>query len=103
MSAFIYTIVKDVCRCILKNALCIPTFKQNIFSGQVAAKNGVHIGFEHDNCQLIYPNKIVFNLTQDVCITSKILFLPEMPLRIYILDIKFKATVMNLISKSYPT
>ena len=30
----------------------------------MATKNGVHISFEHDNCQLIYPNRAVFNITQ---------------------------------------
>ena len=42
----------------------IPTFKQNIFSVQAATKNGTHISFERDNCQLIYPNGAVFNITQ---------------------------------------
>ena len=55
MPEFIYAIVKDMCRCILKNALYIPTFKQNIFSVQAATKNGAHISFECDNCQLIHP------------------------------------------------
>ena len=58
---FIYAIAKDTCRCILKIALYIPTFKQNIFSVQAATKNGAHISFEH-NCQLIYPNGAVFNI-----------------------------------------
>ena len=55
-----------MCRCIFKNALYIyiPTFKQNIFSVQAAAKNGVHISFEHDNCQLIYPNGPIFHIMQ---------------------------------------
>ena len=53
-----------MCRCISKNTLYIPTFKQNIFSVQVTTKNGAHISFEHDNCQLIYPNRAVFNITQ---------------------------------------
>ena len=52
------------CRFILKNALYIPTLKQNIFSIQAVTKNGMHINFEHDNCQLIYPNGAVFNITQ---------------------------------------
>ena len=34
------------------------------FSIQVATKNGECISFEHDNCQLIYPNGAVFNITQ---------------------------------------
>ena len=57
-----------MCRCNLKNALYIPTFKQNIFSVQVATKNVVHISFERDNCQLIYPNGAVFNITQTRCL-----------------------------------
>ena len=57
-----------MCRCILKNALYIPTFKQNIFSVQAAAKNVVHIRFEHDNCPLIYPNGAVFNITLRGCV-----------------------------------
>ena len=48
----------------LKNALYIPTFKQNIFSVQAAAKNDAHSSFEHDNCQIIYPHGAVFNITQ---------------------------------------
>ncbi len=35
----------------------------NHFSVQAAAKNNVHISSEHDNCQLIYPNSAVFNIT----------------------------------------
>ena len=69
MPAFIYAIAKDKC---VKNALYILTFKQNIFSVQVAMKNGAHISFERDNCQLIYLNGAVFNITQDVCIIWKI-------------------------------
>ena len=34
------------------------------FSVQAATKNGTHISFEHDNCQLIYPNGTVFNITE---------------------------------------
>ena len=34
-----------------------------LFSVQAAAKNNVHISSEHDNCQLIYPNSAVFNIT----------------------------------------
>ena len=42
----------------------MPTFKPYIFSLQVATKSGAHISFERDNCQLIYPNGAVFNITQ---------------------------------------
>ena len=79
-----------MCRCILKNALYVPTFKQNIFSVQEVTENGAHISFERDNCQLIYPNGIVFNITHraSICIIWKISFLPEMPLMTYILGIK---------------
>ena len=78
-----------ICKCILKNALYIPTFKQNIFSVQAATKNGVHLSFKHDNYQLIYPRGVVFNITEKMFVLSeKILFLPEMPLMTYILDIK---------------
>ena len=31
-------------------------------------KNGAHISFEHDNCQLIYSSGIVFNITQRGCL-----------------------------------
>ena len=34
------------------------------FLVQAAIKNGVHMSFECDNCQLIYPNGVVFNITQ---------------------------------------
>ena len=55
-------------RYILKNAQYIPTFKQNIFSVQAATKNGEYLSFERDNCQLIYPNGAIFNLTQSGCL-----------------------------------
>ena len=64
------------------------TFKQNIFLVQAVTKNGVYLGFECDNCQLIYPNGTVFNIREDICIIWKISFLPEMPLMTYILGIK---------------
>ena len=46
----------------------IPTFKQNIFSVQVATKDRTHASFECDNCQLIYPNGAVFSITQRGCL-----------------------------------
>ena len=49
----------------LKNALYIPTFKQNIFSEQAATKNSAHISLERDNSQLIYPNEAVFNIHRE--------------------------------------
>ena len=50
MPALIYAIAKNSYRCILKNALYIPTFEQNIFSVQAVKKNGTHISLGHDNC-----------------------------------------------------
>ena len=52
-----------ICRWISKNALYIPTFKQNIFSVQAKPKKRAHISSEHENSQLIYPNAAVFNIT----------------------------------------
>ena len=48
-----------MCRHILKNALYVPTFKQNIFSVQAVTKNDTHISFEHDNYQLIYSFNVM--------------------------------------------
>ena len=48
----------------IKNALHIPTCKQNIFSVQAATKNGAHISFERNNCQFIYTNRAALNLSQ---------------------------------------
>ena len=53
-----------LCRYILKNALCIATFKQKIFSVQATTRNGVYISIKQDNSQSIYPNGAVFNITQ---------------------------------------
>ena len=39
---------EHICRCILKNALYIPAFKQNIFSVQAVIQNGAHINFEDE-------------------------------------------------------
>ena len=67
----------------LKNALYIPTFKQNIFSVQAPIKNGVDISFERDNYQLIYPNEAVW------IFEKKISYLSKMSLTTYILGIKY--------------
>ena len=44
----------------------ILTFKPNIFSVQVTAKNGAHISFKHDYGQLIFTNGAVLNITQSL-------------------------------------
>ena len=57
-----------MCRCILKMLYIYkPIFKQNTFSIQAVTKNGVLISFERENCQLIYLNGAVFNITQRGC------------------------------------
>ena len=38
------------------------------FLVQAITKYCAHIGFEHENCQLIYPNGAVFNITQRGCL-----------------------------------
>ena len=49
---------------VIRDAQYMPSFKQNIFSVQVATKNSVHTSFERDNYQLIYLHGAVFNITQ---------------------------------------
>ena len=72
-SAFIYAITKDTCVDVSWKMLFIyiPTFKQNIFSVEVATKNGVHISLERDNSQLIYLNEAVFNITERTFVLSE--------------------------------
>ena len=78
-----------MCRYILRNALYIPTFKQNIFSVEGATKNGTYISFECKDCQLIYSNGPVFDITRkERLYYLKKLFLPEIPLTTYIIGIK---------------
>ena len=49
-------VIKDVDghkrRIILKNALCIPSYKQSIFSVQAAIENGATINFSPDSAKL---------------------------------------------------
>lgn len=47
---------------LLKNALCIPSYKQNIFSVRSATDNGVRINFASDNNELITQNGTVFDI-----------------------------------------
>ena len=49
---------------ILKNALCIPSYKQNIFSVQSAIKKGAKINFSGDTCELETFNGTTFNINQ---------------------------------------
>ena len=60
MLVFIYKIY--ICKCYLKKALYIITFKQNIFSVQAATRIGVHISFDCENSKLIYPHGTLLNI-----------------------------------------
>ena len=51
-----------ICKCILKNALYIPTFKQNIFSVQAATKSGAHMNFGREKAELLLPDGTIFNI-----------------------------------------
>lgn len=51
----------NICKCLLKRALYIPKFKQNIFSVQSAVK----VNFYRDNSKLIYPGGTEFNIQQN--------------------------------------
>ena len=46
----------------LKNALCIPSFKQDIFSVQAATEQGVSVNFHPDSADLTTGNGTVFNI-----------------------------------------
>ena len=97
---FLHNSKGNMCRCILINALYIPTFKQNIFL-QAATKKMVHLSFEYDNCRLIYPNGVAFNITQRTFVLSeKYHFCQKCHLWLTYLT-KSWATLMNLILKSY--
>ena len=54
---------RHMCRCILK-MFYIYQLLNKTFSVQAATKKMVRTCFERDNCQLIYPNGAVFNITQ---------------------------------------
>ena len=59
-------------------------------------KDDAHISFERDNCQLIYPNGVVFGITERGCLYYfKNIVSKEMPLTTYTLGIKSWATLMN--------
>ena len=47
---------------ILKNALFVPTFKQNILSVQAATENGAEVNFKRDSAELVSPNGTKFNI-----------------------------------------
>ncbi|KAL7641208.1 UNVERIFIED_CONTAM: hypothetical protein RMT77_008346 [Armadillidium vulgare] len=47
---------------LLKNALCVPSYRQDIFSVQAAAKNGVSINFTPKFAELVTPDGTVFNI-----------------------------------------
>ena len=49
---------------ILKNALCIPSNKQNIFSVQSAIKIGAKVNFSVDTCELKTYNGTALNINQ---------------------------------------
>eukprot|EP00795_Rhopilema_esculentum_P005613 gene5613-10823_t len=47
---------------ILKDALFVPTFKQNILSVQAATEKGAEINFKKNSAELISPNGTKFNI-----------------------------------------
>jgi len=63
-SVLIYDINGKANKVLLKDALCIPSFKQDIFSVQAATENGASINFSPTQAELIAPNGTVFEVTQ---------------------------------------
>ena len=49
---------------LLKNALCIPSFKQDIFSVKSAVDNGITVNFSPDGSELVTPNGTQFSLIE---------------------------------------
>ena len=50
------------CDLTLQNALCIPSYNQNIFSVQAATEKGACVKFYPDNAELITPDGVKFNI-----------------------------------------
>lgn len=49
---------------ILKNALCIPSYRQDIFSVQAATENGASVNFSPNSAELKAPDGTAFNITK---------------------------------------
>ena len=49
---------------LLKNALCIPSYKQNIFSVHAATEEGATVNFKHKDAELQAPDGTTFNIKQ---------------------------------------
>ena len=49
---------------LLKNALCIPSFKQDIFSVKSAVDNGITVNFSPDGSELVTPNGTQFSFIE---------------------------------------
>ena len=50
---------------ILKNALCVPSYPQNIFSVHAATEKGASFTFENDHAELTAPNGTIFNIANE--------------------------------------
>ena len=50
---------------LLKNALCIPSYKQDIFSVQAATDKGASFSFAQHNASLRAPDGTLFNIEQN--------------------------------------
>ena len=53
------------CNLTLKQALCIPSYNQDIFSVHAATKNGARVEFESDCGELIAPNGTIFDIKKN--------------------------------------
>ena len=49
---------------ILKNALCIPSYKQNILSVYAMTERGMKVIFTPNNNKIVAPNNVVFNINK---------------------------------------
>jgi hypothetical protein len=47
---------------LLKNALCIPSYKQNILSVSAAVRNGISVNFRANSAELVTQDGTVFNM-----------------------------------------
>ena len=61
----------NIHKVLLKDALCVPSYKQDIFSVQAASKYGISVSFSTEDNLLYAPNGSVF----DICQVGKLYYL----------------------------
>jgi len=61
----LYDVEGNACKCLLQNALYVPSYNQDIFSVQAATDRGAYVNFTPNSAELKTPNGLVFDVKKE--------------------------------------